>query len=84
MGPHDTAEVILARVGEGKFNMTGGNWDSISDLAKDLVLRMLHVDPRQRIAASDVLRHRWILNREHLPTEQSLHYQQDPKQVKVR
>lgn len=33
-GPDDTPEEILARIGSGKYALTGGNWDSISDAAK--------------------------------------------------
>ncbi|XP_048210522.1 ribosomal protein S6 kinase alpha-2 [Perognathus longimembris pacificus] len=33
-GPDDTPEEILARVGSGKYALSGGSWDSISDAAK--------------------------------------------------
>lgn len=33
-GPNDTPEEILLRIGNGKFSLSGGNWDSISDGAK--------------------------------------------------
>lgn len=33
-GPDDTPEEILARIGSGKYALTGGNWDSVSDTAK--------------------------------------------------
>ncbi|KAB0405940.1 hypothetical protein E2I00_012947, partial [Balaenoptera physalus] len=33
-GPDDTPEDILARIGSGKYALSGGNWDSISDAAK--------------------------------------------------
>ncbi|CAI8017761.1 Ribosomal protein S6 kinase alpha-3 [Geodia barretti] len=66
-GPEDTAEDILARIGEGKISLTGGNWNSISSAAKDLVLRMLHVDPMQRYTAAQVLQHQWVTSRSSLP-----------------
>ena len=53
-GPEDTPEQILARIGEGKVTLSGSNWDYISSSAKDLVLRMLHVDPQQRWTAGQV------------------------------
>ena len=34
--------------------LTGSNWDYVSSSAKDLVLRMLHVDPHQRWTALQV------------------------------
>lgn len=33
-GPNDTPEEILLRIGSGKFSLTGGNWDSVSDSSK--------------------------------------------------
>uniref|UniRef100_H2Y4V1 non-specific serine/threonine protein kinase n=1 Tax=Ciona savignyi TaxID=51511 RepID=H2Y4V1_CIOSA len=48
-GPDDTPTDILKRIETGKFNMSGGNWKSVSDIAKDLVRRMLHVDPNRRL-----------------------------------
>lgn len=53
-GPDDTPEVILNRIGEAKITLTGSNWDYVSSSAKDLVLRMLHVDPHQRWTAAQV------------------------------
>ncbi|XP_008123033.2 ribosomal protein S6 kinase alpha-2 isoform X5 [Anolis carolinensis] len=69
-GPDDMPEEILARIGSGKYALTGGNWDSISDAAKDIVSKMLHVDPHQRLTATQVLRHPWIINREYLSQNQ--------------
>uniref|UniRef100_A0A8D2ZP08 Ribosomal protein S6 kinase n=1 Tax=Scophthalmus maximus TaxID=52904 RepID=A0A8D2ZP08_SCOMX len=64
--PEDTAEEILAQIGSGKFVITGGNWDLVSDAAKDIVIKMLHVDPHQRLTAPQVLRHPWIVERDQL------------------
>ncbi|XP_048343466.1 ribosomal protein S6 kinase alpha-2 [Sphaerodactylus townsendi] len=69
-GPDDTPEEILARIGSGKYALTGGNWDSVSDAAKDIVSKMLHVDPHQRLTAAQVVRHPWIVNREYLSQNQ--------------
>ncbi|KAH3739391.1 ribosomal protein S6 kinase alpha-1-like isoform X2 [Dreissena polymorpha] len=66
-GPNDTPNDILGRIGEGKFSLTGGNWDSVSLPAKDLVARMLHIDPHKRLTAPEVLKHNWVANRDQLP-----------------
>ncbi|XP_030850528.1 ribosomal protein S6 kinase 2 beta isoform X1 [Strongylocentrotus purpuratus] len=59
--PDDSSKVILARIQEGKYlTMNGGNWDNISDRAKDLISRMLHVDPFQRPSTKQVLQHTWF------------------------
>uniref|UniRef100_A0A3P9QDC3 non-specific serine/threonine protein kinase n=1 Tax=Poecilia reticulata TaxID=8081 RepID=A0A3P9QDC3_POERE len=66
-GPNDTPEEILLRIGSGKFSLTGGNWDTVSDSSKDLLSHMLHVDPHQRYTAEQVLKHSWITCRDNLP-----------------
>ncbi|XP_054647815.1 ribosomal protein S6 kinase alpha-6 isoform X3 [Dunckerocampus dactyliophorus] len=66
-GPNDTPEEILLRIGSGKFSLTGGNWDTVSDTSKDLLSHMLHVDPHQRYTAEQVLKHSWITCRDTLP-----------------
>ncbi|MGH0170824.1 UNVERIFIED_CONTAM: hypothetical protein FKN15_059809 [Acipenser sinensis] len=33
-GPNDTPEEILLRIGSGKFSLSGGNWDTVSDKSK--------------------------------------------------
>ncbi|XP_059380740.1 ribosomal protein S6 kinase alpha-3 isoform X3 [Carassius carassius] len=80
-GPEDTPEEILARIGGGKFSLTGGYWSSVSFEAKDLVSKMLHVDPHQRLTAAQVLKHPWILHRDQLPKYQ-LNRQDAPHLVK--
>ncbi|XP_066505963.1 ribosomal protein S6 kinase alpha-1 [Hoplias malabaricus] len=80
-GPDDTPEDILARIGSGKFSLSGGYWNSVSNEAKDLVSKMLHVDPQQRLTAAQVLRHPWIVHKDQLPKFQ-LHRQEAPQLVK--
>lgn len=69
-GPNDTPEEILLRIGNGKFSLSGGNWDNISDGAKDLLSHMLHMDPHQRYTTEQVLKHSWITQRDQLPNDQ--------------
>ncbi|XP_067867545.1 ribosomal protein S6 kinase alpha-1 isoform X2 [Heterodontus francisci] len=69
-GPDDTPSEILARIGSGHYNLQGGNWDKASSAAKDLVSKMLHVDPHRRLTAKQVLKHQWIMNRDQLPQSQ--------------
>jgi len=59
-GPNDTADEILHRIGESKFRLEGGDWNSVSDYAKDLVKRMLDVEPSNRPTAVQVLNHPWM------------------------
>ncbi|XP_056616624.1 ribosomal protein S6 kinase alpha-2 isoform X3 [Triplophysa dalaica] len=66
-GPDDTPEEILARIGSGKFALSGGNWDTVSDAAK-------------RLTAPLVLRHPWIVNGDQLSQSQLI--RQDAQLVK--
>ncbi|XP_041508129.1 ribosomal protein S6 kinase alpha-1 [Microtus oregoni] len=79
-GPSDTPEEILTRIGSGKFTLSGGNWNTVSETAKDLVSKMLHVDPHQRLTAKQVLQHPWITQKDKLPRSQLSH--QDLQLVK--
>uniref|UniRef100_A0A8C6MNP8 Ribosomal protein S6 kinase n=1 Tax=Mus spicilegus TaxID=10103 RepID=A0A8C6MNP8_MUSSI len=79
-GPSDTPEEILSRIGSGKFTLSGGNWNTVSETAKDLVSKMLHVDPHQRLTAKQVLQHPWITQKDKLPQSQLSH--QDLQLVK--
>jgi p90 ribosomal S6 kinase len=67
-GPNDTPSDILGRIGEGKFSLVGGNWDTVSAHAKELVKLMLHIDPNSRLTARQVLNHPWIAKRDSLPS----------------
>uniref|UniRef100_G1SQZ7 non-specific serine/threonine protein kinase n=1 Tax=Oryctolagus cuniculus TaxID=9986 RepID=G1SQZ7_RABIT len=69
-GPNDTPEEILLRIGNGKFSLSGGNWDGISDGAKDLLSHMLHVDPHQRYTTEQILKHSWITHSDQLRNDQ--------------
>lgn len=66
-GPTDDVENILARLESGKLNMCSGNWRYISENSKDLVGRMLNLNPKNRCSAADVLKHKFIQSRHILP-----------------
>lgn len=63
----DTPEILLSRISQTKINFEEGNWNHISLEAKDLVKRMLNLDPRKRISSSNILKHPWLTNSENLP-----------------
>ncbi|XP_058796688.1 ribosomal protein S6 kinase 2 beta isoform X2 [Phymastichus coffea] len=65
--PGDTANDILDRIGRGYIDMETGVWCQISNEAKELVKRMLHVDPTRRPTAGQILMHPWLVNRHRLP-----------------
>jgi calcium-dependent protein kinase len=45
--------------------MSGNEWASISQEAKDIVRQMLTFDPAQRISAQEALNHQWIKKKYH-------------------
>lgn len=51
---------VLEKTARGQFTLTGAEWDDISPEAKDLVAKMLVVNPEERISTSDILAHPWI------------------------
>lgn len=66
-GPEDPPAMILKRIGEGNVIMEGGTWDNVTDQAKDLLKKMLHIDPGQRLSAAQVLHHPWIRTKSQIP-----------------
>ena len=43
-----------------QFEFPSPYWDDISDLAKDLIKKLLTVDPQRRLDADGVMAHPWI------------------------
>ncbi|XP_035206505.1 ribosomal protein S6 kinase 2 alpha-like, partial [Stegodyphus dumicola] len=80
-GPKDDIGRILKKIEAGDFNMNSGNWINISSIAKDLVGKMLDVNPKRRCRSSDVLQHMFIRARRFLP-ESKLKFK-DIQAVKV-
>lgn len=55
----NAAEQII-KTKTGAYSLDGPQWDEVSDYAKDLVERMLDVDPTTRITIDEILRHPWM------------------------
>ncbi|GMF33353.1 unnamed protein product [Phytophthora lilii] len=55
-----TDEELQQQILKGDFDRDSAGWACMSDSARDLVRRMLTVDPEQRISAAQVLQHEWI------------------------
>lgn len=54
-------EKLLLSILQGHYTMPSPYWDNVSNEAKDLVQRLLVVEPRQRLTASEALNHPWLL-----------------------
>lgn len=57
---YGTKDRLFKMITKGAFHMHRKQWDLISDAAKDLVARMLEVDPDKRISIDEALEHPWI------------------------
>ena len=56
----DCQQFLFERIQEGVYDFSSGDWDRISEDAKDLIRHLLEHDVTMRYSASDVLRHSWI------------------------
>ncbi|XP_026683246.1 peripheral plasma membrane protein CASK-like [Diaphorina citri] len=51
---------LFQSITKGKLHLDGPLWISITDNAKDLVRKMLSVDPNKRITIHEVINHKWL------------------------
>ncbi|KAM6561002.1 calcium-dependent protein kinase 29 [Cannabis sativa] len=56
----ETEKTIFEAIWEGKLDLQSSPWPSISASAKDLIAKMLRIDPRRRITAAEALEHPWL------------------------
>jgi len=56
----------------GKFNFPEKHWGHISNEAKDVIRKLLVVDPKARIAPDELDRHPWLLKHAPPPEEEPL------------
>ncbi len=55
---------VMAKISKGKFSFKSKIWTLISKEAKDLIEKMLTVDPEARPSCREVLNHPWFLKEE--------------------
>eukprot|EP00240_Pyramimonas_obovata_P001787 CAMPEP_0118929800 /NCGR_PEP_ID=MMETSP1169-20130426/6692_1 /TAXON_ID=36882 /ORGANISM="Pyramimonas obovata, Strain CCMP722" /LENGTH=520 /DNA_ID=CAMNT_0006872055 /DNA_START=55 /DNA_END=1617 /DNA_ORIENTATION=+ len=56
----ETEAGIFAEIRKGKFDMVSKPWNKISSQAKDLVSKLLIMNPKNRITAAEALNHPWL------------------------
>lgn len=56
----DTEPAILSAVVNGKYVFVESDWVGISDSARDLVKKLLCIDPNTRLTATQALAHPWM------------------------
>lgn len=60
----ESIQALTDKVARGQFTFLSPWWDDISASAKDLVTRLLTVDPNRRYDIRQFLNHPWVLNRD--------------------
>jgi calcium-dependent protein kinase len=53
-------EEILKKVKSGKFKLDPEDWDKVSEEAKNLIRKMLTIDPLKRLSAEMALMDPWV------------------------
>ena len=51
---------IFAKISKGEFDFESAQWAGISEAAKDLIRKMMSVNPTRRITVVDAMRHPWF------------------------
>ncbi|CAG2180464.1 unnamed protein product [Oppiella nova] len=49
--------VMLRNIMEGKYEFCSPEWDDITDQPKDLIKKLLVIEPNERISATEALKH---------------------------
>lgn len=57
----DDNDKLFELIARGKVEFPSPYWDNISDQAKDLIRKLLTVDPKKRPRADDILAHTWMI-----------------------
>ncbi|KAG7999723.1 Serine/threonine-protein kinase Chk2, partial [Nibea albiflora] len=70
---HSITEQII----RGEFTMVQSKWRQVSDQAKDVVRKLLVVDPSQRMKIDEALQHPWLQDEDMLQTAHRLMYPSD-------
>lgn len=56
----ESSEVVKLNIKKGRYDLESHAWREVSTEAKDLVKKLLIVDPDQRLSAHQALNHSWV------------------------
>ena len=66
---NEDVEKLFLSIVHGNYSFHDPYWSKVSDGVKDLIRRMLQVDPTHRITAADALEHSWFQDFSHLSSD---------------
>lgn len=69
---HENHAELFKSIKACKYEFVEPFWDNVSESAKDLIRKLLVVDPEQRLSADQVLEHPWITNKDGAVSEGAL------------
>ncbi|KAF1318650.1 Camk/camk1 protein kinase, partial [Globisporangium splendens] len=75
---------LFASIKSGVFDYPSPYWDCVSSSAKDLISRLLVVDPKKRYTAQNVLDHPWISEIHNVSDEALPHFTTEMKRYNAR
>ncbi|PAA75743.1 hypothetical protein BOX15_Mlig029367g1 [Macrostomum lignano] len=76
---YGTKDVLFEQILCGRYRMKPRVWNLISAEAKDLVSRLLELDPERRLTVAEALRHPWINDKSRVP---KLHLSETVEEMK--
>ena len=56
----DSDALLFEKIKKGEYEFLRPYWDPISEDAKDLIRKMLIVDPKKRITCAEAMQHKWL------------------------
>jgi serine/threonine protein kinase len=56
----DNNEDLFEQIKKAEFDFPSPYWDEISDMAKDLISKLLVADKSKRMTADEIMNHPWI------------------------
>jgi len=81
---HDNTAALYKQIKKGEYDFPDPYWSDISDAAKDLVRKMLTVNPEKRYTADQVLAHPWISGGQAPDKPMDPHYAERLKMLQAR
>jgi len=59
---HRRQLIMVRYIREGRFSFSAPEWVDVSEMAKDLIRKLLTIDPLERLTAAQALRHPYLVN----------------------